>query len=206
MAETRGITVKIDAELHSRVKAEVEALGLTMGQYIEQVLTEHFKLMEGAKRDMGPIRTLAFQVSEDLFQRVKDYLRKTGITQKDFVIGLIEDELERFEMSEKEQSEDGEDEGPDEDEDLEADEDDDEDFEEDLDEGEESEGQYVPESPQEGTWEADQGSDEGQGEDAADGPQEAGVDDEGEARDDEYEDFVEQKLTAKTLKKCVISG
>ena len=53
---------------------------------------------------MGPTRTLAFQVSEDLFQRLKNYLRKTNIKQKDFVVGLIEHELERFEMSEKEQS------------------------------------------------------------------------------------------------------
>ena len=52
---------------------------------------------------MGPTRTLAFQVPEDLFQRLKNYLRKMNVKQKDFVIGLIEHELERFEMSEKEQ-------------------------------------------------------------------------------------------------------
>ena len=32
MVETRGITVKVQAELHSRVKAEQESLGMTMNQ------------------------------------------------------------------------------------------------------------------------------------------------------------------------------
>ena len=48
-------------------------------------------------------RTLAFQVSEELFQRVKEYLdryEKTyhrRLTQKEFVIGLIEQALEEAE-------------------------------------------------------------------------------------------------------------
>lgn len=105
MAETRGITVKVQAELHSRVKAEQESLGMTMNQYVEKVLKEHFQSMEGKEeKSMGATRTLAFQIPEDLFQRIKDYLCRTRKTQKEFVIGLIEDELERFEMSEKEQS------------------------------------------------------------------------------------------------------
>lgn len=46
---------------------------------------------------MGNLRTLAFQVPESLFQRVKRYLERNQITQKAFVIGLIEDELDRDE-------------------------------------------------------------------------------------------------------------
>lgn len=42
-------------------------------------------------------RTLAFQVEEELFERVKQYLERHQITQKAFVIGLIEDELDRDE-------------------------------------------------------------------------------------------------------------
>lgn len=34
---------------------------------------------------------------EDLFQRIKDYLRRNSMTQKQFVIDLIEDELDRDE-------------------------------------------------------------------------------------------------------------
>ena len=43
-------------------------------------------------------RTLAFQVSEELFARVKGYLAKhPGLSQREFVIGLITRELERYE-------------------------------------------------------------------------------------------------------------
>ena len=38
-------------------------------------------------------RTLAFQISEELFGRIKAHLKATGLSQKDFVIGLIEQAL-----------------------------------------------------------------------------------------------------------------
>lgn len=44
---------------------------------------------------MGNMRTMAFQVTEDLFQKIKDYLQRNNMTQKQFVIGLIENEIER---------------------------------------------------------------------------------------------------------------
>lgn len=43
---------------------------------------------------MGNMRTLAFQVTEELFQKIKDYLQRNNMTQKQFVIGLIENEIE----------------------------------------------------------------------------------------------------------------
>ena len=43
---------------------------------------------------MERMRTLAFQVPDSLFQRVKAYLERNHLTQKQFVIGLIEAELE----------------------------------------------------------------------------------------------------------------
>ena len=44
---------------------------------------------------MGNMRTLAFQVPEELFQKIKDYLQRNNMTQKQFIIGLIENEIER---------------------------------------------------------------------------------------------------------------
>ncbi len=44
---------------------------------------------------MGNMRTLAFQVPEELFHKIKDYLQRNNVTQKEFVIGLIETEIER---------------------------------------------------------------------------------------------------------------
>lgn len=96
---TRGITVKIPADLHAQVKTEQEALELTVSQYIQQVLEEHFSRKEG--KTMEATRTLAFQVSEDLFQRVKRYLAAhPNLTQKAFIIGLVEEALAEFEAQE----------------------------------------------------------------------------------------------------------
>lgn len=44
---------------------------------------------------MVNMRTLAFQVPEELFQKIKDYLQRNNMTQKEFVIGLIETEINR---------------------------------------------------------------------------------------------------------------
>ena len=50
---------------------------------------------------MANMKTIAVQVPEDLFQRIKEYLQRNDMTQKQFLIGLIEDELER-EQTERE--------------------------------------------------------------------------------------------------------
>ena len=47
------------------------------------------------EKSMGNMRTLAFQVPEELFRKIKDYLQRNNLTQKEFVIGLIENEIER---------------------------------------------------------------------------------------------------------------
>ena len=94
--EKKGITVKIDAELHAQVKAFVEEHGLTMAEFVSKALDDelHPKITQEVK-NMGNTRTMAFQVPEELFQQIKDYLNRHNMTQKDFVIGLITAELER---------------------------------------------------------------------------------------------------------------
>ena len=47
------------------------------------------------EKSMGNMRTLAFQVPEELFRKIKDYLQRNNLTQKELVIGLIENEIER---------------------------------------------------------------------------------------------------------------
>ncbi len=44
---------------------------------------------------MENMRTMAFQVPEEMFQRIKEYLQRHHMTQKQFVLGLIEAELDR---------------------------------------------------------------------------------------------------------------
>lgn len=93
-AEKKGITVKVDAELHAEVRRYLEENGLTMAEFVAQALQDelHPKVEE---KSMGKMRMLAFQVPEELFQKIKDYLQRNNMTQKQFVIGLIENEIER---------------------------------------------------------------------------------------------------------------
>ena len=135
--EKKGITVKIDADLHAQVRQYIEANGMTITEFVSKALDDelHPKMNIKEEKYMGNMRTMAFQVPEDLFNQIKDYLERHNMTQKQFVLGLIQDELDRdYEeqqaMAEKQQSENE----PDEDEEEELDEDEDEDLSEDDDE------------------------------------------------------------------------
>ena len=95
--ETKGVTCKIPLDLHNRITEEIRQNESTMSKFIEQIILEHYA--KGAIT-MGKTRTMAFQVSEELFQQIKDYLARyeqtyhRKLTQKEFVIGLIEQALE----------------------------------------------------------------------------------------------------------------
>ena len=97
--EKKGITVKIDASLHAEIREFIEANGMTMADFVSQALYNelHPKIQPQEVKNMGPTRTMAFQMPEDMFQRLKDYLHRHGITQKEFVLGLVEAEIRRDE-------------------------------------------------------------------------------------------------------------
>lgn len=103
--EKKGITVKIDAELHAEIRNYIEQHeGMTMADFITLAATDelHPKLQQKEEKSMENMRTLAFQVPEDLFNRIKDYLHRNNMTQRQFVLGLIETELDR-EQAEREE-------------------------------------------------------------------------------------------------------
>ena len=99
--ETKGVTCKIPLDLHNQISEEIRETESTMSRFIEMIIREHYE--KGAVTVMEKGRTLAFQVSEELFQRVKEYLRRYEeayhhrLSQKEFVIGLIEQALEEAE-------------------------------------------------------------------------------------------------------------
>ena len=102
--EKKGITVKIDADLHAEIKEYLERHeGMTMAEFITLAVDDelHPKKQQKEGKDMGNMRTMAFQVPEELFQRIKDYLHRNNMSQKEFVLGLIETELNR-EQAERE--------------------------------------------------------------------------------------------------------
>lgn len=94
-AEKKGITVKVDAELHAEVWQYLEENGLTMAEFVAKSLRDELHPEFAEEKSMENMRTLAFQVPEELFRKIKDYLQRNNLTQKEFVIGLIENEIER---------------------------------------------------------------------------------------------------------------
>ena len=105
--EMKNICGKIPVELHEKLKLEVEELGISIPKYLEMVIEEHMT-RKGEKTDMANSRTVAVQVTEDLFSRLKAVLARNGMKQKDFLIGLIEDAIEKEEAKWKAESEEAE--------------------------------------------------------------------------------------------------
>ena len=108
--EKKGITVKIDADLHAEIRKYLERHeGMTMAEFITLAVDDelHPKIQQKEGNNMGNMRTMAFQVPEELFQRIKDYLHRNNMSQKEFVLGLIETELDR-EQAERESQIEGE--------------------------------------------------------------------------------------------------
>ena len=106
--EKKGITVTIDAELHAQVREYIEANNMTMAEFVTRALDDELHPKNDMKEGitMANTRTIAFQVPEELFQRIKDYLQRNHLTQRQFLIGLIEDELERDQVEYESQDED----------------------------------------------------------------------------------------------------
>ena len=105
MLATCNLCEQLPLKLHQRVCEAREQSGLTTAQYITNLLMEYYEMKEnGGKVTMATnTRTMAFQIGEDLFQRVKAHLERettrTGrkLTQRDFVLGLIEEALNEAE-------------------------------------------------------------------------------------------------------------
>ena len=102
MAEMKNICGKIPVELHEKVRAEIEERETSTQIFIRQVIEEHFNRLEGKGEESMEKRTLAVQVTEELFQRVKWVVAKEGIKQKDFIIRIIEKAVEEVEAKWKE--------------------------------------------------------------------------------------------------------
>ena len=94
------LTVTVPEELHERIRKTLENKGMTTAQFIQQAvymyLDDHNKKGEG---NMAT-RTIAFQVTEELYQKVKEYLIRyeqvygRKLSQKEFIVTLIEQALE----------------------------------------------------------------------------------------------------------------
>ena len=113
MADKKNLCAQIDTALHARVRQEQEQSGRTLSEFVEQLITDYYKMKENVKMT-GDMRTMAIQLPEELFERLNAYLKKNNLKQKQFIIGLIEDALEQDEEDTAEQPETEETSGPDE--------------------------------------------------------------------------------------------
>lgn len=94
MAEnTKNLCAQIPESLHAKVRERQEASGQTLGQYMTELITKFYE------QEMKPTmkenqRTVAFQVSTELFEQFKEYLKRQGIKQNAFFLGCIQRALE----------------------------------------------------------------------------------------------------------------
>ncbi len=111
MAETKNLCAQIPLDLHAKVCEAREQAGQSTAQYITELLINYYKMIEnGGNQTMTDTktRTMAFQMPEEMFQRLKKHLeresQRTGkkVSQKQFVLDLIQRVLDEAEQEEAE--------------------------------------------------------------------------------------------------------
>ncbi len=99
MNQYKNLCAKIPIELHDHISSEKENSGLGLNDYIEQIISEYYLMKKEGGRNMNQenTRTLAIQIPVELMERIKVHLKGLGISQKAFLIGIIEKSLAEFE-------------------------------------------------------------------------------------------------------------
>ena len=108
MEQKKNLCAQVPLSLHAQVCEAREAAGQTTSEYITNLLIEYYNLKKngGTTTMSGNTRTMAFQIPEELFQRIKTHLeresQRTGrkYTQREFVLGLIRQTLDEAERRE----------------------------------------------------------------------------------------------------------
>ena len=99
MEERKNLCAMLPVTLHTRVRQEQEKAGMTLGEYVEAMITEYYDWKDG-KIMTGEMRTLAAQIPAELFDRLDRYLKARGIKKKDFLVDIITRALEAAEAAE----------------------------------------------------------------------------------------------------------
>ena len=100
MAEnTKNLCAPIPAELHAQLRRRQEESGQTLSQYMTWLITKFYE-SEGKTTMKENQRTVAFQVSTELFEQFKDYLKRKGVKQNAFFLSCIQRALEEADQTE----------------------------------------------------------------------------------------------------------
>lgn len=93
MAEsTKNLCAQLPTSLHSAIRERQEASGQNMSQYMTWLITKFYETeMKNTVKEN--VRTVAFQVPEELFERFKAYLKQQGIKQNAFFLDCIRQAL-----------------------------------------------------------------------------------------------------------------
>ena len=84
METRKNLCAMLPVALHTRVRQEQEKAGMTLGEYVEAMITEYYDWKDG-RIMTGEMRTLAAQIPAELFDRLDRYLKARGIKKKDFL-------------------------------------------------------------------------------------------------------------------------
>ena len=113
MAQTKNLCAQISLELHRKISEAREQSGQTISEYITNLIMEYFTIKENGGSTImtnNNTRTMAFQIPEELFQRIKAHLERetarTGkkLTQRECVLGLIKEALDAAEQQPHEEA------------------------------------------------------------------------------------------------------
>ena len=94
----KNLCGKIPLELHAKVRAELEQREISTQEFLQQVIEEHF--MKKGVEQMAA-RTIAVQVTEELFGRLKAAVAWKGCKQKDFLLEIIEAGIAKVEEEQR---------------------------------------------------------------------------------------------------------
>lgn len=91
--KTKNLCAQIPESLHAKVRERQGTSGQTLNQYMTWLITTFYE-QEGKPAMKENQRTVAFQVSAELFEQFKDYLKRHGIKQNAFFLDCIQQALE----------------------------------------------------------------------------------------------------------------
>ena len=95
--KTKNLCAQIPESLHAKVRERQEESGQTLGQYMTELIAKFYE-QEGKPTMKENQRTVAFQVSTELFDQFKDYLKRKGIKQNAFFLDCIQRALEHIQV------------------------------------------------------------------------------------------------------------
>ena len=93
--KTKNLCAQIPEALHARVREEQQNSGLALSEYMALLITEYYERKESANMKDTNTRTLALQISTELFDELDRYLAKHKLTKKEFITALIREALEK---------------------------------------------------------------------------------------------------------------